>query len=96
MEIHGSWEPRFAAVREAFAGNFAAHGETGGACCLVWHGNVVADLWGGRAGPGRPWQRRTLVNVFSVGKGLIAACLARLAGERRLDPDAPVARYWPG
>ena len=95
MDLHGSWEPRFAAVREAFAGNFQSHGETGGAVCLVWHGNVVADLWGGWAGPGRPWRQDTLVNVFSVGKGLIAACVARLTGERRLDPDAPVARYWP-
>jgi CubicO group peptidase (beta-lactamase class C family) len=95
MDLHGSWEPRFAAVREAFAGNFQSHGETGGAVCLVWYGNVVADLWGGWAGPGRPWRQDTLVNVFSVGKGLIAACVARLTGERRLDPDAPVARYWP-
>jgi len=95
MDLHGSWEPRFAAVREAFADNFRTRGETGGAVCLVWHGNVVADLWGGRAGPGRPWRQDTLVNVFSVGKGLIAACVARLMGERRLDADAPVARYWP-
>jgi CubicO group peptidase (beta-lactamase class C family) len=94
----GGWcDPRFAAVREAFAANFADRGETGAAACLALHGTVVADLWGGRAGPGpgRPWQRDTLVNVFSVGKGLIAACTARLIGERRLDPDTPVARYWP-
>ena len=96
-EIGGWCEPRFAAVREAFAANFADRGETGAAACLALRGTVVADLWAGRAGPGpgRPWQRDTLVNVFSVGKGLIAACTARLIGERRLDPDAPVARYWP-
>jgi CubicO group peptidase (beta-lactamase class C family) len=35
------------------------------------------------------------VNAFSVGKGLVAACAARLAGQRRLDLDAPVAVYWP-
>jgi CubicO group peptidase (beta-lactamase class C family) len=35
------------------------------------------------------------VNVFSVGKGLIAACAARLAGQGRLDLDAPVAACWP-
>ena len=94
----GGWcDPRFADVREAFAANFADHGETGAAACLALHGTVVADLWGGRAGPGaaRPWQRDTLVNVFSVGKGLIAVCTARLIGERRLDPETPVARYWP-
>ena len=91
----GGWcDPRFAAVREAFAANFAERGETGAAACLTVHGTVVADLWGGLAGRG-PWQRDTLVNVFSVGKGLIAACAAQLIGRRRLDPDAPVARYWP-
>ena len=95
-EIGGRWDPRFAALRDAFAANFVERGETGAAACLVVHGTVVADLWGGRAGPGcQAWHPGTLVNVFSVGKGLIAACAARLAGQRLLDPDAPVARYWP-
>jgi CubicO group peptidase (beta-lactamase class C family) len=95
-DIGGRCDPRFGAVRDAFAANFAERGETGAAACLVVHGTVVADLWGGRAGPGpRAWGRDTLVNVFSVGKGLIAACAARLIGQRRLDPDAPVAGYWP-
>jgi CubicO group peptidase (beta-lactamase class C family) len=94
----GGWcDPRFAAVRDAFAANFTDRGETGAAACLVVGGTAVADLWGGWAGQQqtRPWQHDTLVNVFSVGKGLIAACTARLIGERRLDPDAPVAGYWP-
>ena len=91
----GGWcDPRFTAVREAFAANFAEHGETGAAACLTVHGTVVADLWGGLAGRG-PWQRDTLVNVFSVGKGLVAVCAARLMGQGRLDADAPVTRYWP-
>jgi CubicO group peptidase (beta-lactamase class C family) len=95
--VGGRCDPRFAAVRDAFAANFAERGETGAAACLVLDGTVVADLWGGWAdqAQARPWQRDTLVNVFSVGKGLIAACAARLIGERRLDPDTPVARYWP-
>ena len=92
--INGWCDPRFVGVREAFAANFAERGETGAAVCLSVRGTTVADLWGGVAGRG-PWQRDTLVNVFSVGKGLIAACAARLIGRRHLDPDAPVARYWP-
>jgi CubicO group peptidase (beta-lactamase class C family) len=35
------------------------------------------------------------VNVFSVGKGLVAACATRLAGQGKLDLDAAVAAYWP-
>ena len=41
------------------------------------------------------WQPDTLVNMFSVGKGLVAACTARLAGQGKLDLDATVAAYWP-
>jgi len=96
--VIGGWcDPRFTGVRDAFAANFAERGEVGAAACLAVDGTVVADLWGGRAGPGpdRPWRRDTLVNVFSVGKGLTAACVARLIGEGQLDADAPVARYWP-
>ena len=92
--IAGWCDPRFAALGEAFAANFAERGETGAAVCLSVGGTTVADLWGGVAGSG-PWRRDTLVNVFSVGKGLIAACAAGLVGRQRLDPDAPVARYWP-
>ncbi len=94
----GGWcDTHFTGVRDAFAANFAERGEAGAAACLAVHGTVVADLWGGWAGrgPDRPWQRDTLVNVFSVGKGLIAACVARLIGEARLEADAPVVRYWP-
>jgi CubicO group peptidase (beta-lactamase class C family) len=95
--IEGTSDPRFAAVREQFAVNFAERGERGAAICVTVRGRVVVDLRGGWADPdrGRPWEPDTLVNVFSVGKGLLAACLARLTGQGQLDPDAPVVRYWP-
>jgi CubicO group peptidase (beta-lactamase class C family) len=94
----GGWcDPGFAEVREAFRGNFRDRGEIGAAVCVLVNGSVVADLWGGWADElrHRRWEPDTLVNVFSVGKGLIAACMARLAGQGRLDPDAAVAVTWP-
>jgi CubicO group peptidase (beta-lactamase class C family) len=96
--VSGWCDPAFAAVREAFAGNFTERGELGAAVCISLGGRVVADLQGGWADTRRrqPWAPDTLVNVFSVGKGLTAACLARLAGAGLLDPDAAVTRYWPG
>jgi CubicO group peptidase (beta-lactamase class C family) len=95
--VSGWCDPAFSAVRSEFAANFAERGETGAAVCVCAGGTVVAELWGGLADPqtGRRWGSDTLVNVFSVGKGILAACLARLAGQGRLDADAPVARYWP-
>lgn len=95
--VAGSCHPRFAPLREAFAGNFTDRGERGAALCVTLGGRTMADLWGGWADAAgtRPWGPDTLVNVFSVGKGLVAVCAARLAGQARLNVDAPVTRYWP-
>jgi CubicO group peptidase (beta-lactamase class C family) len=84
-------------VREAFELNFSERGEIGAALCLTVGGTIVADLRGGwtDASHRGPWSADTLVNVFSVGKGMLAACLARLIGQGLLTPDAPVVRYWP-
>jgi CubicO group peptidase (beta-lactamase class C family) len=92
----GGWcDPAFALVATEFAANFASRGELGAAVSVAVGDVTVAELWGGSRAAGQPWDRDTLVNVFSVGKGVLASCLARLTGQRRLDPDQPVARYWP-
>ncbi|MDQ7908110.1 serine hydrolase domain-containing protein [Phytohabitans sp. ZYX-F-186] len=97
MEIHGFAEPRFTAVREAFAGNIDRYGEIGAAVCVYYHGRPVVDLWAGMADPdaGRPWRRDTPQVVFSATKGVVAACAHLLVQRGDLDLDAPVARYWP-
>ena len=96
-EIHGICEQRFAAVREALAGNFRDRGEIGAAVALTLDGQPVVDIWGGWADAERrrPWRRDTLVDVFSVGKAMAAACLLMLFEEERIDLDRPVARCWP-
>ncbi len=94
----GGWcEPQFEGVREAFARNFAEHGDLGAAVAVYLHGEPIVDLWGGWYSPAqeRAWDRNTLVNVFSTTKGLTAFCAHRLVEQGLLDVDAPVAQYWP-
>ena len=95
--IGGRCEPAYDVVRRAFVENFGERGEHGAAVCLVVDHRVVCDLWGGWRDADRtvPWGPDTLVNVFSVGKGIAAACVARLVGLGLLDPAAPVVTYWP-
>jgi CubicO group peptidase (beta-lactamase class C family) len=95
--IHGICQPRFAAVRDAFASNFASGADLGAAVCFVLDGETVVDLWGGWLDPERTreWQRDTLVNTYSTTKGLTALCAHMLIERGLLDLDAPVARYWP-
>jgi CubicO group peptidase (beta-lactamase class C family) len=95
--IQGQCESRFERVRKAFAENFDQRGEVGAAVAVTLDGRPIVDLWGGHADKAktRPWNRDTIVNVWSTTKGLTAICAHRLAGQGRLDFDAPVAKYWP-
>jgi CubicO group peptidase (beta-lactamase class C family) len=96
-QIHGQCDSHFAAVREAFAANFAQRGEVGAAVCIYADGNPVVNLWGGYADAARsrPWDRNTIVSVASTTKGMVAICAHMLVERGLLDLDAPVARYWP-
>jgi CubicO group peptidase (beta-lactamase class C family) len=96
-EVHGHCDPRFAAVRTTFEENFRERGELGAAVAVVVDGVTVADLWGGWADRARtrPWERDTLVNVWSTSKGPVALCAHILADRGLIDLDAPVAAYWP-
>jgi CubicO group peptidase (beta-lactamase class C family) len=97
MNIDGICDPRFGAVREAFAESFAQGLEHGGGVSVVVHGKTVVDLWGGHADAARtrPWRQDTLVNVWSSTKGVVALAIAMLVDRGRLDYAAPIARYWP-
>jgi len=96
-ELHGTVDPGFEAVADAFAANFAEHGDVGAAVCVYHRGRPVVDLWGGLADrdAGRPWERDTLQLVFSTTKGIAATCVHLLAERGELDLESPVARYWP-
>ncbi|MFG2922796.1 serine hydrolase domain-containing protein [Streptomyces sp. NPDC048305] len=96
-QIHGHCDDRFAAVRDAFEANFAERDELGAAVTVLLDGAPVVDLWGGWADGARtrPWERDTVVNVWSTTKGPTALCAHILADRGLLDLDAPVAVYWP-
>ncbi|HYY06123.1 MAG TPA: serine hydrolase domain-containing protein [Candidatus Limnocylindria bacterium] len=95
--IHGRCDPRLVAVRDAFAANFAAGREVGASFAATVEGELVVDLWGGWADAAqtRPWERDTIVNVFSTTKAMTALCAHILVDRGQLDLDAPVARWWP-
>ena len=96
-EIRGTCDRGFEPVREAFAANFAERGEIGASVAVVAGGRPVVNLWAGWADPARtrPWQQDTLTNVWSTTKAVVSLSAHMLMDRGELDPDAPVARYWP-
>jgi CubicO group peptidase (beta-lactamase class C family) len=54
-------------------------------------------MWAGHADAAltRPWERDTIVSVFSITKAMASTCTLMLVDRGALDLDAPVALYWP-
>jgi CubicO group peptidase (beta-lactamase class C family) len=94
---HGTVDPAFRDVAEAFAAGFAERGELGAALAVVVDGRTVVDLGDGTIdASGVPWRADTIVNGYSVVKPLAAACLLLLVDRGRLELDERAVRWWPG
>jgi CubicO group peptidase (beta-lactamase class C family) len=95
MSVHGSCHPSYEPLRDLLAARLADGSEAGASIAVVRDGELVADLWGGEARPGEPWQEDTIVQVWSVTKTMAALTVLVLVDRGELDLEAPVASYWP-
>jgi CubicO group peptidase (beta-lactamase class C family) len=86
-----------ATIRDRFAENFAQRGELG-AAVSIWHqGREVLSLahgWRDRQQT-VPWTEDTLVLMWSITKGLAAACLLHALSADGIGLETPVAAVWP-
>ncbi len=99
MEIHGTFDDRFSAVRDAFEANFTRGADVGASVAVTIDGKPVVDLWGGTITtddePETAWERDTIVNVYSTTKTMAAISCLMLADRGEIDLFAPIARSWP-
>jgi len=97
--VDGTYQDRFAPVREQFEKNLESGEDVGASVAIVLDGELVVDLWGGTASfdddVEHEWEEDTIVNVWSTTKTMTALSAHVLADRGMLDFDAPVAKYWP-
>lgn len=95
--VEGDVDEGFGAVRDEFVRNFTDRREIGSACAVYVGGRKVVDLWGGirDVTSGEPWQRDTMVLVFSTTKGMAASAMAVAHSRGLFQLDDPVAKHWP-
>jgi CubicO group peptidase (beta-lactamase class C family) len=93
----GTCDPRFEPVRAALAGLVESGQDVGCSAAVVHEGKLVADVWAGHtdAEKTQPWERDTIVNVWSTTKTMTNLSCLVLADRGEIDLDAPVAEYWP-
>lgn len=98
VEAKGYVKAGFEGVREAFLANFAdGESELGASVAVIHNGEMVVDIWGGHADEARtrPWDKDTIVNVWSTTKTMMFLTMFELADRGAISFDDPVAKYWP-
>jgi CubicO group peptidase (beta-lactamase class C family) len=95
--VHGFVNERFSAVRDTMAASLSSGDDVGASFTAMLDGEVLVDIWGGHQDVERtvPWERDTIINVWSTTKTMSFLCALMLADRGDLDLYAPVARYWP-
>lgn len=93
--IGGHVAPGYEAMVEAMERAVETGGEKGLGVAAYVRGEKVIDAWCGRANASQPWDSSTLAVLFSCAKGVSALCAHVLLDRGQLDPQAPVAGYWP-
>ncbi len=99
-EIQGTCDDRFEQLRSTFESSLTSGLDVGASVAVTIGGELVVDLWGGTTDMASgakdvPWERDTIINVYSTTKTQTALCVLMLADRAALDLDAPVATYWP-
>ena len=94
--IKGTVAPKFLSVKEVFTSLWNEI-EVGAGLSIFLNNELVVDLWGGHTDRNRTieWQQDTLVNTYSISKGIVSLAIACLVDEKVIDYQNPVSDYWP-
>jgi CubicO group peptidase (beta-lactamase class C family) len=95
--IGGDVDEGYGKLADVFRRNLTSGHEVGAAFAVYRDGRKVVDLWGGyRNGITRaPWDKDTLVNVFSTTKGVASLAVAVAVSQGLISYEAKVANFWP-
>jgi CubicO group peptidase (beta-lactamase class C family) len=96
-QVQGTTTDKFAGLVEHLEKSLANGNDVGASIAVFHHEELVADLWGGYRDEAKttPWDRDTLVNVWSTTKTMTFLVALMLHDRGELDFNAPVANYWP-
>jgi CubicO group peptidase (beta-lactamase class C family) len=96
-DVQGTCDEKFKGLRDVFAAQIESGEDLGASLALTIDGEPLVDLWGGWSDEAQtqPWERDTIVNVWSTTKTMTNLCALILADRGQLDVYEKVAAYWP-
>lgn len=97
-QVQGYCDARFSKLRDLMQESIAFGQDIGASLCININGDKnVVDIWGGYADASakKPWEKDTIVNVFSTTKLVTNLAALMLISRGVLHPEDKVAQHWP-
>jgi len=96
-QVQGTTTDKFAGLVDHLENSLASGADVGASIAVFHREELVADIWGGYRDEEKttPWDRDTLVNVWSTTKTMTFLVALMLHDRGELDFNATVASYWP-
>jgi len=95
MIVSGFCNSEFSEIKDIFKKYFDEGKETGANFSIVKNGQIFVNIFGGKKNEKDNWNEDTIVNTFSLSKGIYASCVAKLIEEKKIDINKKVSYYWP-
>ncbi|KAH6693446.1 beta-lactamase [Plectosphaerella plurivora] len=95
--VQGHCDPEFQEVRDLFQQFLDSGEDLGAAVAVNIDGRNVIDLWGGYVDEqkAKPWERDTIVNVYSTTKTVTSLAMLRLVDIGLVNVTDKVSQHWP-
>ena len=94
MIVKGVCSRKFEELKKLLQKYFTNKTETGANFAIVKNHEILVNIYGGEKNNNEPWNENTIVNTFSLSKGIYASCIASLIEKNEINLDKKVSYYW--
>ncbi len=88
-------DKNFKNVLDLFESQLNEYSQSGAAFAVYKNGKALIDIYGGYQNKNVLWNKNTIVNVHSTGKGIVLMCVSILIDKGILNINEYVHNYWP-
>ena len=95
--VKGYCDSKFKEIEDILRDSIESGYEIGASVAVSYNKEMIVDLHGGFKDESKniAWDKDTIVNTYSVTKGVTAICIAMLIDRGQLDVNKKVSDYWP-
>ena len=97
VSVSGSYKKEFSSVFDMFKNNINEEIDLGSSYAVYKDGVCIIDIYGGYKDRKKNflWNKNTILNVYSVSKGLLAICISILVERNLINIDKSLSYYSP-